>query len=164
MKVVTQSKSATDARYCEEVANRDPNSIYCPYTGYQAPSSAYEVTFWYRGQPMASDEYPSSYFTFSVFLHAEELSPIAFKTLSKRKRAKSAGLFQLKTGRVPIRGVAIDSATSTFYLGNFVDGSWMHLDSKCGDKVNYKTINAPSKYITVRVDPALNAAVVNSSR
>jgi len=159
VKVATQRKSTTDAGYCEDQQFRDPGgSMYCPYTQLESPSAAYQVTYSYRGQPLASDEYGNTYFTFSVYFRPDELSPAVRETLAKHRisKADAAEYFSLSTYRAPVRQVAIDEAASTFCDGNFVDGSWTQTDSKCEDKVTYKTITAPSEYITVRVDPALS--------
>ncbi len=47
--------------------------------------------------------------------------------------------------------VVIDEENSVFCTGNYVDGVWIHSDSKCEDKVAYKTVDMPSKYIAVKV-------------
>ena len=157
VEVATQIKS-TDVRYCEEQAFRDPGgSMFCPLTQLESPSAAYQITYSYRGQPMASDEYGNTYFTFSVYYRVDELSAAVPDTLAKHKisRADAAAYFDLKAYRSPVRKVVIDEAASTFCAGNFVDGSWMHTDSKCEDNIHYTTVTAPSVYVTVKVDPAL---------
>jgi hypothetical protein len=159
VKVATRMKSTTDVRYCRDQQFRDPGgSMYCPYTKLESPSVAYQVTYSYRGQPLASDEYGDTYFTFSVYFRPEELSPAVRERLAKHSisKADAAGYFDLSTYRAPVRQIAIDEAASTFCDGNFVDGFWTQTDSKCQDKVNYKTITAASEYITVKVDPALS--------
>ena len=50
-----------------------------------------------------------------------------------------------------MRDVVSDEAASRFCEGNYVNGTWTLTDPKCKDKVNYKTITARPKYITVRV-------------
>lgn len=167
VKVATQKKSTTDVRYCEEVMRGDPGgSMYCPYTQFQSPSTAWQVTYSYYGQPMASDEYGNSYFTFSVYLRPNELSLTARKKLSEHRivKADAASLFEFSTYRDPVRRVVIDDAASTFCDGNFVDGVWMHMDAKCEDEIKYTTITAPSTYITVRVDPALAGSGEDASQ
>ena len=157
VKVATESKSTTDLRSCEEAANVDPGgSMDCPHTQLQSPSPAYQVTYSYQGRPMGSDEYGSGYFAFSVYFRPDELSPAVWNELCEHKMAKAdaAGFFELTTYRVSVRQVVIDEAASTFCDGDFVDGSWTHTDSKCEDRINSKTITAPSTYITVKVDPA----------
>jgi hypothetical protein len=161
VQIATQSKSVIDERGCEQAASRDPGgSILCSYTTFQSPAPAYEVTYSYYAQPMASDEYGSNHFSFSVYLRPDELSPEVQQALSEYKtgKAAAAGYFALNTSRDSVRQVRIDDVASTFCDGNFVDGLWMHTDSKCNDKINYKTITAQSKYITVKVDPATSTA------
>lgn len=159
VKVTTRMKSATDVRYCEDQQFRDPGgSMYCPYTQTESPSDAYQVTYSYRGQPMASDEYGNTHFTLSVYFRPDELSPAVRDELAKRTMTKSdeAGYFHVTTYRASVRRIAIDEAASTFCAGNYVDGAWTHTDSKCGDSVRYTAITAPSAYVTVKVDPALS--------
>jgi hypothetical protein len=159
VKVATQMKSTTDVPDCEEQKFRDPGgSMYCPYTQFESPSVAYQVTYSYRGHPLASDEYGNTYFTFSVYFRSEELSPAVRETLAKHRisKADAAAYFDLSTYTAPVRQIAIDEPASTFCDGNFVDGFWTHTDSKCEDKISYKTVTAPSNYITVKVDPALS--------
>jgi len=156
VKVSTESKSTMDAHACEEAARVEPGgSMYCPYTQLQSPAPAYEVTYSYRGQPIPSDEYGSSYFTFSVYFRPDELSPDVWMRLSKHRLAKAdaAGFFDVTTYRDIVQEVVIDEAASTFCSGNFVDGLWTHTDSRCADRINTKTITVPSSYITVKVDP-----------
>ena len=158
VEVATQIKSTTDVRYCEDQAFRDPGgSMFCPLTQLESPSAAYQITYSYRGQPMPSDEYGNTYFTFSVYFRADELSPGVRDTLAKHEISKAdpAAYLNVTAYRSPVREVVIDEAASTFCAGNFVDGSWMHTDSKCEDNIHYTTITAPSVYVTVKVDPAL---------
>jgi hypothetical protein len=158
VEVATQIKSTTDMHYCEDQVFRDPGgSMFCPRTRLESPSGAYQVTYSYRGQPLASDEYGNTYFTFSVYFRWDELSPAVRDTLAKHEisRADAAAYFDLTAYRSPVREVVIDETASTFCAGNFVDGSWTHTDSKCEDDIHYTTIIAPSVYVTVKVDPAL---------
>jgi hypothetical protein len=162
--VATQRKSTIDLHYCEQAAMRDPGgSAYCPSTQLQAPSPAYQVTYSYSGRPMASDEFGSRGFTFSVYLRPEELSPAVREKLSRRGMAKAeaADLFKLSNFRAPVRRVAIDEAASKFCGGNFIDGSWTHSDPKCQDQITYKTVTSPLDYVTVRVDPVVLASGAN---
>jgi hypothetical protein len=155
VRVATETKSTVDVHACEEAANLEPgSSMYCPYNQFQSPAPAYRVTYSYLGQPIGSDEYGSGYFTFSVYLRADEISPTLWKRMSDRRMAKAdvAGFFELTTYRVSAPQVVIDQAASTFCEGNFVDGLWTHSDSRCEDKVNSMTVNAPSSYVTVKVD------------
>lgn len=167
VKVATQRKLTSDVRYCESVMQGDPGgSMYCPYVQFQAPSVAWQVTYSYQGQPMASDEFGNSSSTFSVYLHPNELSPAVRENLSRHRMSKAdaASLFEFRTYGDPVRRVVINEAASTFCEGNFVDGLWMHIDAKCEDKVNYMMITAPSAYIAVRVNPALVGSGENASQ
>ncbi|MCU1275475.1 MAG: hypothetical protein JWO48_2906 [Bryobacterales bacterium] len=158
-KVATQRKSTTDVRYSQDQQFRDPGrSMHCPYTQPEVRSTAYQVTYSYRGQPMASDEYGNTYFTFSVYFRPDELSPAVRETLAEHTITKgdAAAYFDLSTYRAPVRQVVIDEAASTFCDGKFIDGSWTQTNSKCENKVKYTTITTPSEYVTVRIDPALS--------
>jgi hypothetical protein len=167
VKVATQKKSTTDVRYCEEAMQRDPGgSMYCHSAQFQAPMTAWQVTYSYQGQPMASEEFGNGNFTFSVYLHPSELSPTARENLSGHRvsKADAASLFDLRTSRDPVRRVVINETASTFCEGRFVDGLWMNTDAQCEDSVSYTTIVAPSTYITVSVYPALARAGEHASR
>jgi hypothetical protein len=155
--VATERKSTTDVRYCGDQQFRDPGgSMYCPYTQFESPTAAYQVTYSYRGQPLASDEYGNTYFTFKVYFRPDELSPAVRDTLARHTiaRADAAAYFDLTTYTAPVRHVVIDEAASTFCDGSLVDGAWVHTDPGCKDNVHYTTITAPSTYTTVKVDPA----------
>lgn len=62
---------------------------------------AYRVSCSYKGQPMASDEYGSTSFTFSVYFRAGELNPGLLRALSSGSisRATAAEFFQFATSR-----------------------------------------------------------------
>ena len=160
VEVVTRRKSTTDLRYCRAEAFGDPGgSMYCPYTQTASKSTAWRVTYSYRGQPMTSDEFGNANYTFSVYFRPEELSPAVQVTLAQRRitRADAAGFFDLTTNNAPLRQIVVDEAASTSCGGNYVDGNWVQTDSNCRDDVHYRTIAAPPVNITVRVDPALSA-------
>jgi len=56
--IPTRSRSATDVRYCEEEAFRDPGgSMYCPFVQPGAFTRAYQVTSSFGGLPLGFDEY-----------------------------------------------------------------------------------------------------------
>jgi len=155
-KVFTKVQSTMDPGYCDDLQFRDPGgSMYCPYTQDEAPAPAYEVTYSYKGEPLASGEYGNRNFTFQVYFHPEEL-PSALRTAisaGKVKHAELATYFNLTTSHLPVRTVAIDEANSSFCEGNYMDGNWIHNDPKCQDKVSFKTVTVPSEYITVQVEP-----------
>jgi hypothetical protein len=152
----TKRKSVADTRYCKQAASRDPGgSIDCPRIQEEAPSPAYQVTYSFDGQPIASDEYGSKYFTFSVYFRPEELSPAVREALSQEKgrRANLAALFNLTTSRDLQQRVVVDDENSTFGEGTYVDGIWSHTNPRCEDNVRSMTITVPVDYIAVRVDP-----------
>ena len=166
VKVATQRKSTIDVRFCDEASTRDPGgSMRCPDTQLASPEPAYQVTYSYRQQPLASDEYGSGYSTFSVYLRPDELSPAVYQELSQHKIAKddAAGFFELHTYRAPVRKVVVDEAASTFCPGYFVDGLWTRTDPKCADRIRNKTVTAASNYVTVEVDPALPSSRAKSA-
>ena len=156
-KVFTEWKSTIDPGYCYDLQFRDPGgSMYCPYVQQQSPALAYEVTYSFTGQPLASDEYGNRNFTFQVYFRPEELPQVLRTAISagKVKRAELATYFNVATSRMPIREAVIDEANSSFCDGNYVDGNWVQKDPKCQDKVSLKVVTIPSDYITVRVEPA----------
>jgi hypothetical protein len=165
VEVRSRTQSATDAAYCKDLQFRDPGgSMYCPSTKNSSPTAAYQVTYSFRAEPMASDEYGDRHFTFSVYFRPEELSAILRERLAQHSIAKAdaAAYFDLTTLDVPVRTVAIDEAKSAFCGGDFVNGTWTHTDASCQDKIDYKTNVAPSGYITVRIDPATVQGVIAS--
>jgi hypothetical protein len=155
-RVFTKEKIIADPGYCKDLQFRDPGgSMFCPYTEDASPAPAYEVTYSFKGEPLASDEYGNRYFTFQVYFRPEELSPGLRRALSigKMKRAELATYFNVTTSRMPVRAAVIDEASSSFCDGNYMDGNWIQKDRNCKDKVSFKTVTRPPGYITVQVDP-----------
>ena len=132
--------------------------MYCPLVLVQPEAfrRAYQVTYSFEGQPLASDEYGDRHFTFSVYFRPEELGPEEREVLSRRKggRADAAELFRLTTSRESESRPVIDEDHSTFCEGTYVDGAWVQTNPTCKGNVKFKTITAPSDCITVRIDPA----------
>jgi hypothetical protein len=153
----TERKSTMDPGYCYDLQFRDPGgSMYCPSVQEESPALAYEVTYSFTGQPLASDEYGNRNFTFQVYFRPEEL-PQALRTAifaGKVKRAELGTYFNVATSRMPIREAVIDEANSSFCDGNYMDGNWIQKDPKCQGKVSFKIVTIPSDYITVRVATA----------
>jgi hypothetical protein len=162
-RVFTKEKTIVNPGYCKDLQFRDPGgSMFCPYTEDASPAPAYEVTYSFKGEPLASDEYGNRYFTFQVYFRPEELSPGLRRTLSigKVRRAELSTYFDVTTSRIPVRAAVIDEANSSFCDGNYVDGNWIQKDPNCKDRVSFKTVTRPSDYITVQVDPrALQAGL-----
>lgn len=155
-KVLTQTKFTMDTGYCDELQFRDPGgSMYCPYTQKLSPAPAYEVTYSFTGQPLASDEYGNRYFTFQVYFRPEELAPTVRRAISagSMKRPQLATYFRIRTSRLPVRAIVLDQVNSHLCALHIVDGSWTPDDPKCRDRVSYKTVTMLSDYITVQVDP-----------
>jgi hypothetical protein len=155
--VPTELVSRMAPRYCEEAAFREDSSGYCPEIRPDAFTRAYQVTYSFQGQPLGSDEYGSTYFTFSVYFRPEELSPALRAAVSAREKSRAdvASLFDITTSRESQRQVVIDDANSSFCAGNYnMDGLWVHTDPGCQDRVTYKTIMVPSEYVTLKVEPA----------
>lgn len=119
--------------------------------------AAYQISYSYDGPPMPSDEYGSTRFAFSVYLHPEQLDPAVREAISARhlNPADAAAHFKLATYRESIPRVVIDKQNSTFCDGAYKEGSWTHTNPKCEDKLIYKTVAEPSSYVTVRVDPVV---------
>ena len=163
VRVATRKKSVTDPGSCALAAHGESGSERCPYTEFQARATAYEVTYSYRGRPLASDESGSNYFTFSVYLRQDEVDPALSKMLSGHKQVKAAAadFFALTSVRNTVQSPVIDVAASSFCEGNFVDGAWAQSDRKCGENVKTTTISAPSKYVTVKV--SINPARLDSA-
>jgi hypothetical protein len=156
VKVATKRRTITNDRYCNLPWAEPGGSVECQRTADESPVPAYRVTYSYRGQPLASDEYGNTYFTFSVYFRPDEIGPrlsemVALGTVI---RADLEEFFQLSTSRESVQQTVIDPANSAFCDGNYVDGNWIRTNPKCGDRVVYDTVAAASAYISVRVDPA----------
>jgi len=152
----TAGSYTMDADYCHELTFRDPGgSIACLHVQPGAPVAAYEATYSFIGQPLASDEYANQYFTFAVYFRPDELPADAQKALASHKmsREDAAGYFTVSTGRELVSRVAIDNSQSHFCEGNYVDGAWTRSNQRCQDKIAYGTLTEPSGYVTVKVDP-----------
>ena len=130
--------------------------MYCQRTADEVYVPAYRVTYSYRGQPMASDEYGNTYFTFRVYFRPDEIGPELRLALSSGKigRTAAAEFFALTTSRGSIQEVLVDEANSSFCDGNYVDGNWVHTNAKCEDGIAYIDVASASPYITVNVNPA----------
>jgi hypothetical protein len=158
VKVATRLRSVTSTDYCEYVYRfAEPGgSLYCPQTTSESPVPAYRVSYSYKGQPMASDEYGGRSFTFSVYFRPGELNPGLLQALlsGRTSRSTATEFFQLTSSRGSERQTVIDRAHSRFCAGNYIDGNWIHTNAKCEDIVAYKVIASPSPYIVVKVNPA----------
>ena len=152
-KVATRVRVTTDRRYCQEHSAVEPGgSMYCPRTSDESFVHASQVTYSFRGQPVASDEYGNPNFTFSVYFRPDEMSPALRSAISsgKTKGTFAAEFFRVTTSRDSIRHVVVDS---TICDGNYVDGNWTRTNPKCEDTMAYQSVARPSIYITVSVDP-----------
>lgn len=155
-KVFTKAESTMDPGYCDNLQFNEPGgSMYCPEVDYASPARAYDVTYSFQGEPLASDEYGNRNFTFDVYFRPDELPSGLRKALAARKvdRAELASYFDVTTSRLPVRTVTIDEANSRFCDGYYFDGNWMRNDPNCKDTVRQKTVTVPSDYLTVDIEP-----------
>jgi hypothetical protein len=139
VKVPTKVRVTENARYCEQLAFRDPGgSLYCPYAGYEGTTAAYEITYSYDGAAMASDEFGGNHFTFRAYFRPEDFTAATRKMLlDKAARSDLAAVFHLTSSRELERRVVIDEANSRFCEGNHVDGAWQRKDTLCNESINY---------------------------
>lgn len=153
VKVPTRVRSVENARYCGELAFRDPGgSLYCPYSAFEGVTPAYEITYSYDGPAMASDEFGGKHFTFVAYFRPEDFRAATRKMLEKKAaRSDLAAVFHLTSSREPERRVVIDEANSRFCEGYYVDGAWQRKDTQCNEIVKYKTVTSPSEYVTIRI-------------
>jgi hypothetical protein len=154
--VFTKVNSTRVPGYCDNVQLNEPGgSMYCPFLQHQSPATAYEVTYSFKGEPLASDEYGNRNFTFQVDFRPEELPPALQRAITTRqvKRAELATYFNVTTSRLPVHGFVIDEANSSFCTGNYTDANWIQNDPYCQDKVSFKSVTTPSGSITVKVEP-----------
>lgn len=158
VEVYTKRRYTLHTDYCSDLAFRDPGgSMFCPSIETEEPTTAFQVTYSFRGQPLASDEYGHTHFTFQVYFRPDELPPVVRESLATRKlsRAEAASYFAVKTSREPEQRVVIDEARSNFCDTVLLDGCWSQVDPDCRETIHFKTITTPSDYIAVRVDPVL---------
>ncbi len=99
VKTVKVRATAADAKSCEDRAQGEHRAAAADCPQAESMTTAYEVTYSYTGQPMASDEFGNRHFTFQVYFRPDELPPSARKVLStgKVKRAELAPYFVVKT-------------------------------------------------------------------
>jgi hypothetical protein len=155
-KVFTGLKSTRDPRYCNNVQFNEPSgSMYCPLLQHESPATAYEVTYSFKGEPLASDEYGNRNFTFQVYFRPEELPSTLQSAISARKvhGTELATYFNVTTSRALVHGSVSDEANSSFCAGHFVDVEWVQNDPRCQDKVSLKNVTTSSDSITVQVEP-----------
>ncbi len=154
VKIPTKVRLTENARYCEKLAFRDPGgSAYCPSAAFEGATPAYEITYSYAGPAMASDEFGGNHFTFRAYFRPDDFSAATRKMLSEKKATRSelAAVFTLTTSRDPERRRVIDEANSRFCEGNYLDGAWQRKDTQCNETIKYKTVTAPSEYVTLRI-------------
>ena len=127
--------------------------MYCPLVQSQGLTRAYEVTYSYYGQTLASDEHVDGFSTFRVYFTPEELRVAGLQALlsSHTGRVDSAD-FQLTISRVSEARPVIDDENSVLCEGNYVDGAWVQANAKCRDNLKLKSISVGSDYVRVRVD------------
>jgi hypothetical protein len=155
VKVATKRRTVTNERYCNQPWAEPGGSIYCRPTTDKSPVPAYQVTYSYRSQPMASDEYGNTYFNFSVYFRPDEISPRLRELVAdgKARRAELAEFFDIAISGEHVQEIAIDQSKSTLCDGNYVDGNWVHTNPKCEDNIAYRSVAMPSSYIRVEVNP-----------
>jgi hypothetical protein len=141
---------------CQAPGYREPGgSSECTHRQIVSTVLAYEVTYSYRGQPMASDEYGDTYYTLHVYFRPDQLDAAEQRAASTRKQngAETSGYFALSTYREPVQRTVIDEGRSTLCDRNVLDGDWAQSDATCVDNTSYMTSVAPSDYITVKINP-----------
>ena len=153
VKIATKRRTVTNEVYCNQPWAEPGGSIFCQRTADESPVPAYRVTYSYRSQPMASDEYGNSDFTFSVYFRPDEISPSVRELVAsgKIRRAELAELFDVAASRERVQEIVIDQARSALCDGNYVDGNWVHTDRKCEDNIAYRRVSMPTSYIRVEV-------------
>ena len=153
VKVAVNRRQISGASDCEQPWSEPGGSMYCQHSEEGAYAPAYRVTYSYRGQPMASDEYGNTYFTFDVYFRPDEIGPELRRALSSGKigRRVAAEFFALSTYRGSVQEVLVDIANSSFCDGSYVDGNWVHAETKCEDRIAYIDVASASPYIAVRV-------------
>jgi len=153
--VPTRIKYTSD-KNCTEFAFGEPGGATgCTHAQVESRSAAYEVTYSYQGQPLASDESAGTYFTLQVYFRPDELDQAVRQVAAAahENRADIAAYFALSTSQEKVAKTVVDESQSRFCDGNFVDGEWARTEPTCADQISYETISVTSDYITVRLDP-----------
>jgi hypothetical protein len=155
VKIATKRRTVTNEVSCNQPWAEPGGSMFCQRTKDESPVPAYRVTYSYRSQPMASDEYGNPHFTFNVYFRPDEISPRLRERVASGKigRAELAEFFDITTSREPVQETVIDETRSSLCDGNYVDGNWIHTNPKCEDNIAYRRVAMPSSYIRVKVDP-----------
>ena len=157
VEVPSKIRYTTDTNYCAQrmLFSEPGGSMWCPHKEAVSPVPAYEVTFSFHGQELASEEYKLGHSIFQVYFRPDELVPDVRRALSNRKlsRVEKSSYFTVRTHREAIPQVVVDEGQSHFCDATPVDGVWTRTDPSCKERINYKTITTLSDYITVRVDP-----------
>ena len=147
----------TDTDYCAELALiRDPGgSMECPRRRAGSLTAAYEITYSYYGQELASDEFGIGYLVFQVYFRPDELGSALRTALynTKLSRAEKASYFKVTTSREYVKQVVIDEGKSALCGTVLLDGVWVSAEPNCRERIKYRVITAPADYIAVRVDP-----------
>lgn len=127
----------------------------CPRRRTGSLTAAYEITYSYRGQGLASDEFGIGYFVFQVYFRPDELVSTLRRALVNRElsRTEKASYFKVTTSREHVQQVVIDEGKSALCDTVLLDGVWISADPNCQERIKYKVITTPSDYIAVRVDP-----------
>ena len=155
VKIATKRRTVTNEVSCNQPWAEPGGSMFCQRTKDESPVPAYRVTYSYRSQPMASDEYGNPHFTFNVYFRPDEISPRLRERVASGKigRAELAEFFDITTSREPVQETVIDETRSSLCDGNYVDGNWVHTDRKCEDNIAYRRVSMPTSYIRVEVNP-----------
>jgi len=127
----------------------------CTYNTIPTSVEAVEITYSFKAQPLASDEFANRTFEFSVYFRPEELPANLQKALSgtKPSRSETAAYFAVNIHRNSVKGIKVDRAKSRFCRGTFIDGAWTLADTGCKDKISWARVNMPSDEITVIIEP-----------
>jgi hypothetical protein len=155
VRVATRSIATSNKSYCEQMFQDPGGSAFCPSMKTVAKDPAYKVTYSFYGEPMTSDEYGGTRFTFSVYFRPADLDPTLRQMISEGhfKEVDVERFFVLSTARSSGPEVLLDQANSKFCAGNYVDGNWTRTDSKCEEKLTYRIFTRPSGFVAVKVTP-----------
>ena len=155
VKVATERRSVTNPHYCDQTWSEPAVPMSCPWITDESRVPAYRVTYSFRGQPMPSDDFGNTYFTFSVYFRPDEIDPGLRQALSARtiSRTDASKYFKFTTSRDFIQQLVINEVKSTFCDENRNDGNWTHTRPKCESSVIYKQVSSAAPNITVKVEP-----------
>jgi hypothetical protein len=156
VRVPARIRYTADAAYCSDVDRTPGGSMFCPQPRVESTVTAYQVTYSYTGEPLASDEHAGRRFTLQVYFRPSDLPASLLQSLAGARRlgrARASSFFELSAVRESELRYVTDEARSVHCEGVYIDGNWQQLDPECDEIQRTAPLTVPSDYITIKVTP-----------